>query len=47
MPPKDIQQISPNLPACVPGGIDAGCTYTGTGTIVPATAIGVRPRATT
>jgi hypothetical protein len=46
-PPKDIQQISPNLPACVPGGIDAGCTYTGTGTIVPATAIGVRPRATT
>jgi hypothetical protein len=39
-PPTDTQQISPNLPACTPvtaGGNDAGCTYTGTGTIVPAT----------
>ncbi|MGP8250925.1 MAG: hypothetical protein ACLQHF_02760 [Terracidiphilus sp.] len=49
-PPKDTQQISPNLPACTPpslGGLDAGCTYTGSGTIVPATAIFVKPRATT
>jgi len=49
-PPVDKQQISPNLPACTPvqsGGVDAGCTYTGTGTIVPATAIAVKPRATT
>jgi hypothetical protein len=49
-PPVDKQQISPNLPACTPvaaGGVDAGCTYTGTGTIVPTTAIAVRPRSTT
>jgi hypothetical protein len=49
-PPTDKQQISPNLPACTPvasGGVDAGCTYTGTGTIVPTTAIAVKPRATT
>jgi hypothetical protein len=49
-PPKDSQQISPNLPACTPvsaGGQDAGCTFTGSGTIVPATAIVVVPRATT
>jgi hypothetical protein len=46
----DTQQISPNLPACVPvsdGGNDQGCTYTGTGTIVPATFIAVKPRPTT
>ena len=49
-PPVDSQQISPNLPACTPvsaGGNDAGCSYTGTGTIVPATAITVLPRSTT
>ena len=46
----DTQQISPNLPACSPvasGGNNLGCTYTGTGTVVPATAIAVKPRATT
>jgi hypothetical protein len=49
-PPTDTQQISPNLPACTPisaGGTDVGCAYTGTGTIVPATAIVVAPRSTT
>ena len=49
-PPTDTQQISPNLPACMPvsaGGNDAGCAYSGTGTIVPATAIVVVPRSTT
>ena len=49
-PPTDSKQISPNLPACTPvsaGGNDAGCTYSGTGTIVPATAIAVVPRTTT
>ena len=49
-PPKDTQQISPNLPACTPpsaGGLDAGCTYTGSGSIVPVTAIDVKPRSTT
>jgi len=49
-PPADTQQISPNLPACTPvsaGGNDPGCTYTGSGTIVPTTAIGVKPRAIT
>jgi trimeric autotransporter adhesin len=49
-PPTDTQQISPNLPACTPvsaGGQDAGCTFSGTGTIVPATAIAVVPRSTT
>jgi hypothetical protein len=47
---SDTQQISPNLPACTPvsaGGTDAGCTYTGTGTIIPATVITVKPRTTT
>ena len=47
---KDTQQIAPNLPACTPlssGGNDPGCTYTGTGTIVPTTAIAVEPRSTT
>jgi hypothetical protein len=48
----DTQQISPNLPACTPiaaGGIDVGCTVpsTSTVTIVPATAIAVKPRSTT
>ena len=46
----DTLQISPNLPACTPvtaGGIDLGCTYTGSGAIVPATAIAVKPRPTT
>ncbi len=49
-PPTDTQQISPNIPACTPpsaGGLDAGCTYTGSGAIVPATAIFVKPRSTT
>ncbi len=48
--PTDTQQISPNLPACTPvsaGGQDAGCTNTGSGTIVPTTAIAVAPRSTT
>ncbi|MGP8173745.1 MAG: YncE family protein [Terracidiphilus sp.] len=48
----DTQQISPNLPSCTPvsaGGTDAGCTLpsTFTGTVVPATAIAVKPRSTT
>ena len=46
----DTQQISPNLPACTPvsaGGNDLGCTYTGSGAIVPATTIAVKPRSTT
>jgi hypothetical protein len=46
----DKQQISPNLPACTPvadGGTDPGCTYTGTGSIVPATVIAVKPRSVT
>ena len=49
-PPTDTQQISPNLPACTSvsnGGVDVGCTFNGSGTIVPATAIAVVPRATT
>jgi trimeric autotransporter adhesin len=49
-PPTDTQQITPNLPACTPlsaGGLDAGCTYTGTPSTVPATVITVVPRATT
>ncbi len=49
-PPTDTQQISPNLPACTSvanGGNDVGCTFNGTGTIVPATAIAVVPRSTT
>jgi hypothetical protein len=49
-PPTDKQQISPNLPACTPvsaGGNDAGCSFTGTGAIVPTTAIVVKPRSTT
>ena len=48
--PTDSQQISPNLPACTPvsaGGVDAGCIYNGSSTIVPATAIAVKPRTTT
>ncbi len=48
----DKQQISPNLPACTPPppngtGNDLGCTYIGSGAIVPATAIAVKPRPTT
>lgn len=44
---KDTQQISPNLPACTPGS-DPGCTITGTApSVVPATVIWVKPRATT
>jgi hypothetical protein len=49
-PPTDSHQISPNLPACTPvsaGGQDAGCAFSGTGTVVPATAIAVVPRSTT
>jgi hypothetical protein len=46
----DTQQIAPNLPACTPvneGGNDLGCTYSGNSSIVPATAIVVKPRPTT
>jgi trimeric autotransporter adhesin len=49
-PPTDTQQVSPNLPACTPvsaGGVDAGCVYSGTGTVVPSTAIEVKPRSVT
>jgi hypothetical protein len=49
-PPTDTQQVAPALPACTPvsaGGNDAGCIYTGTGTVVPVTAIAVKPRSTT
>jgi hypothetical protein len=49
-PPTDTQQIAPNLPSCVPvsaGGNDIGCTYSGTGSVVPVTAIAVKPRSTT
>ncbi len=48
--PTDTEQISPNLSACTPvsaGGNDAGCTYSGSGTVVPATAIAVKPRPVT
>jgi hypothetical protein len=48
--PTDTQQIAPNLPPCVPvsaGGTDLGCAYAGTGSVVPATAIIVKPRSTT
>lgn len=46
----DTMQIAPNLPACTPlsaGGNDVGCTYSGTGTIVPTTVIAIKPRPTT
>jgi hypothetical protein len=50
-PPMDTQTMAPNLPACTPattnGGGDLGCTYTGTETVVPITAIAVKPRSTT
>jgi trimeric autotransporter adhesin len=50
-PPTDKQQISPNLPACLPvanGGVDAGCVNPNpSATIVPATAIAVKPRSVT
>lgn len=43
----DTQQISPNLPGCTPGS-DPDCKITGTApSVVPATVIWVRPRATT
>ncbi len=43
----DTQQISPNLPACTPG-TDLGCTLPApVSGPVPATAIAVKPRATT
>ena len=49
--PKDTQQISPNLPACTPvsqGGVDPGCNAPANGpSVVPASVITVRPRATT
>jgi hypothetical protein len=45
-PPTDSQQLAPGLPACS-AATDSGCTYTGTGTVVPATVITVIPRATT
>jgi trimeric autotransporter adhesin len=46
----DTKQLSPDLPACTPvasGGTDAGCIFSGSGTVVPATAIAVKPRSTT
>jgi hypothetical protein len=49
-PPTDSQQIAPNLSACTPvsaGGNDSGCVYAGSGTVVPTTAIAVKPRSTT
>jgi hypothetical protein len=42
----DQQQISPNLPACS-SSANLGCTYSGSGTVVPATVITVKPRSTT
>jgi hypothetical protein len=42
----DTKQISPNLPACSPS-TDAGCTFSGSGTTVPATVITVKPRSAT
>ena len=45
---QDTQQVQPNLPGCTPvsaGGTDAGCTLTGNESVVPATAIAVKPRA--
>jgi trimeric autotransporter adhesin len=46
----DKKQLTPSLPACTPvasGGTDAGCVYSDSGTIVPATVIAVKPRSTT
>jgi trimeric autotransporter adhesin len=44
---KDTLQISPNLPGCTPGS-DPDCKITGTvPSVVPATVIWVKPRATT
>ena len=46
----DKTQIAPSLPACTTtssGGTDSGCVYTGSSSTVPATAIAVKPRATT
>jgi trimeric autotransporter adhesin len=46
---KDTQQISPNLPACTPASdSDPDCKIRGTvPSVVPATSIWVKPRATT
>lgn len=50
-PVSDTQQISPNLPACLPvanGGVDAGCINPNpSATIVPATALAIKPRSVT
>lgn len=44
---KDTKQITPNLPACAPGS-DPDCTITAPApTVVPATVIVTKPRATT
>jgi trimeric autotransporter adhesin len=44
---QDVQQLSPNLPACVPGS-DPDCTITAPApTVVPATVVLTKPRATT
>lgn len=44
---QDTKQISPNLPACTPGA-DPGCTITAPApSVVPATSIWTKPRATT
>jgi hypothetical protein len=44
---QDILQISPNLPACAPGS-DPGCTIKAPApSVVPATVIETKPRATT
>jgi hypothetical protein len=42
----DTQQFSPNLPACS-STTDTGCTFSGSGTTVPATVITVKSRSTT
>jgi hypothetical protein len=42
----DTKQISPNLPACSPT-TDTSCTFSGSGTYVPATVVAVKPRSKT
>ena len=45
-PPTDTKQLKPELPSCS-ATTDTGCTYTGSGSVVPATVITVIPRSTT
>jgi len=44
-PPTDVKQLAPALPAC--SSTTTGCTFTGTGSVVPATVIATKPRSTT